>query len=103
MTLPNFRNNISEDILPDLSEYIDAISISLQAGNSESYDKICNTKDVEDPFLEVKNFIIKARNFFQEIEVTAVNLSGITNNDDCIKIANDLKVSFRSQEYVHTN
>jgi len=92
-----------KDILPDLSEYIDAISISLQAGNSESYDKICNTKDVEDPFLEVKNFIIKARNFFQEIEVTAVNLSGITNNDDCIKIANDLKVSFRSQEYVHTN
>tara|TARA_A100001037_G_scaffold148974_1_gene134564 strand:- start:19299 stop:20954 length:1656 start_codon:yes stop_codon:yes gene_type:complete len=92
-----------KDILPDLSENVDAISISLQAGNAESYEKICKTKDIKEPFVEVKNFIIKARTFFQEIEVTAVNLSGITDNDDCIKIANDLNVSFRSQDYVHTN
>ena len=92
-----------KDILPELSDYFDAISISLQAGNSESYEKICKTKDIKDPFFEVKNFIIKARTFFQDIEVTAVNLSGITDNSDCMKVADDLKISFRSQEYVHTN
>ena len=92
-----------KDILPELSDYFDAISISLQAGNSESYEKICKTKDIKDPFFEVKNFIIKARTFFQDIEVTAVNLSGITDNSDCMKVADDLEISFRSQEYVHTN
>ena len=92
-----------KDILPELSDYFDAISISLQAGNSESYEKICKTKDIKDPFVEVKNFIIKARTFFQDIEVTAVNLSGITDNSDCMKVADDLEISFRSQEYVHTN
>ena len=58
---------------------------------------------IKDPFFEVKNFIIKARTFFQDIEVTAVNLSGITDNSDCMKVADDLEISFRSQEYVHTN
>ncbi len=99
--LGNITNG--KDILPELSDYFDAISISLQAGDSESYEKICKTKDIKDPFVEVKNFIIKARTFFQDIEVTAVNLSGITDNSDCMKVADDLKISFRSQEYVHTN
>ena len=99
--LGNITNG--RDILPELSECFDAISISLQAGSPESYDKICKTKDIEDPFVEVKNFVIKARTFFQDIEVTAVNLSGITDTDDCLKVADDLKVSFRSQEYVYTD
>ncbi|MED5579230.1 MAG: TatD family hydrolase [Nitrospinota bacterium] len=92
-----------KDVLPELSEYFDAISVSLQAGSSESYEKICQTKDIKDPFVEVKNFIIKARTFFQDIEVTAVNLTGVTDINDCMKIANELKVSFRSQEFVYTD
>ena len=99
--LGNITNG--KDILPELSEFFDAISISLQAGSPEYYEKICKTKDIKDPFVEVKNFVIKACTFFQDIEVTAVNLSGITDTDDCLKVANDLKVSFRSQEYVYTD
>ena len=75
------------NILPELGGLVDAISISMQAESPEAYAKICKTKDIEDPYPLVKEFVRWAKNYIPEVEVTAVNMSGLIDIEACEKVA----------------
>ncbi len=89
------------NILPELGGLVDAISISMQAESPEAYAKICKTKDIEDPYPLVKEFVRWAKNYIPEVEVTAVNMSGLIDIEACEKVATEeLGVPFRAHDYV---
>ena len=89
------------NILPELGGLVDAISISMQAESPEAYAKICKTKDVEDPYPLVKEFVRWSKNYIPEVEVTAVRMNGLIDIEACEKVATEeLGVPFRAHDYV---
>ncbi|MDA1001142.1 MAG: YchF/TatD family DNA exonuclease, partial [bacterium] len=89
------------DIIPELHGLVDALSVSLQADTAENYEKICKTKDIEDPYPSIKAFIRAAKLHFREVEVTAVHMPGMIDAEGCARVAREeLDVPFRSQLFV---
>ena len=89
------------NILPELNGLVDAISISMQAESPEAYAKVCKTKDIEEPYPLVKEFIRWSKNYIPEVEVTAVRMNGLIDIEACEKVATEeLGVAFRAHEYV---
>ncbi|MDP6365511.1 MAG: YchF/TatD family DNA exonuclease [Nitrospinota bacterium] len=88
-------------ILPELLGLIDAISVSLQAESPEAYEKVCKTKEIENPYPSVKEFVSEAKRLFGDVEVTAVDMPGIIDIEACEKVAREeLNVSFRRHSFV---
>ena len=88
-------------ILPELLGLIDAISVSLQAESPEAYEKVCKTKEIENPYPSVKEFASEAKRLFGDVEVTAVDMPGIIDIEACEKVAREeLNVSFRRHSFV---
>jgi TatD DNase family protein len=81
------------NILPELKGIVDSISISLDAHDEETYNRICRPA-FQNAFGEVLNFIKEAKKFIPEVRVTVVTLEGI-DVEKCRKIAEDLGVGFR--------
>lgn len=93
------RSN-NRNILPELRGLLDAISVSMQAESAESYGKVCKTKDIENPYPSVKEFVREAKAVFGEVEVTAVEMPGIIDIEACEKVARDeLGVPFRRHAF----
>ncbi|MCY4382260.1 MAG: YchF/TatD family DNA exonuclease [Nitrospinae bacterium] len=89
------------NILPELGGLVDAISISMQAESPEAYAKVCKTKNIEEPYPLVKEFVRWSKNYIPEVEVTAVKMNGLIDIEACEKVATDeLGVPFRAHEYV---
>jgi TatD DNase family protein len=87
-------------ILPELQGLIDAISVSLQAESPEAYEKVCKTKEIENPYPSVKEFVSEAKRLFGDVEVTAVDMPGIIDIEACEKVAREeLNVSFRRHSF----
>jgi TatD DNase family protein len=88
------------DILPELRESIDALSVSVQAGTAEAYAKVCKPKeDIEDPFTSVKDFARRARIHFADVEITAVDMPGI-DMEECKRMAQEeLGLPFRERTF----
>ncbi len=88
------------NVLPELQGLVDAISISIQAGDPEAYVKICKTKDMEEPYAHVREFVRWAKNYIPEVEATAVRMSGLVDIEACERAAKELDVPFRAHDYV---
>ena len=87
-------------ILPEFLGLIDAISVSLQAESPEAYEKVCKTKEIENPYPSVKEFVSEAKRLFGDVEVTAVDMPGIIDIEACEKVAREeLNVSFRRHSF----
>lgn len=82
-----------KNILPELEGRVDNISVSLNAQDEETYDRICKPT-FAGAFQEVISFIRKARNYVPEVSITVVTHEGV-DIEACRKIANDLGVQFR--------
>ncbi len=88
------------NILRELHGLIDSVSVSLQAENAEAYEKICKPKEVENPYLSVKEFIRAAKNLFSDVEVTAVHMPGLIDTAATERVVcEELGVQFRKHEY----
>ena len=86
------------NILPELSGLVDAISVSLNAPDAETYQKICRSQYGEQGYEALKNFLIEAKNYIPSVTATAVALPGI-DMQACRKVAETLNVSFRERVY----
>jgi TatD DNase family protein len=86
------------NILPELKGLVDEMSISLNAPDQKTYDKICNPAFGERSYEAVKEFILEAKKYIPTVVATTVGLKGIDQNA-CAKIAKDLKVKFRIRPY----
>lgn len=91
------------NIIPELTELIDEISVSLNAPNEELYKELTQPNlNCENIFDEVKDFIKKSVE--AGIETTASVVSGYKDYDInlemCEKIAKDLGAKFRVREWL---
>jgi TatD DNase family protein len=81
------------DVLPELKGLVDSISISLDAQDQETYDRLCRPA-FKDAYSEVLRFIAKAKEYIPEVQVTVVELEGV-DTVKCREIADRLGVKLR--------
>jgi len=81
------------NILPELKGIVDSISISLDAHDEETYNRVC-APAFKNAFQEVISFIREARAYIPDVQVTVVDLEGV-DIDRCQKIADELGVKLR--------
>ena len=82
-----------KNILPELEGLLDIISVSLNAQDEDTYDRICKPT-FPHAFHEVISFIRTARNYVPEVCITVVSQEGV-DIEKCRRIASDLGVKFR--------
>ena len=82
------------DVTPDFEDILQALSVSLNAQDEETYNRHCRPL-LPGAYGEVLDFVRCAREFVPEITLTAIDgLPGV-DVDACRKIADDLGVHFR--------
>ncbi len=83
----------SRNILPELQGIVDSISVSLDAQDEETYNRICKPV-FKNAFMEVINFIKESKKYIPHIEATVVELEGV-DIEKCRKITDGLGVKLR--------
>lgn len=87
------------NILPELAGYVDAISISLNAADAATYQKICQSCFGEASYEAVKDFIREAKKHIPSVTASVVAMPGI-DIEVCRRIVEqELKVTFRVRPY----
>ncbi len=81
------------NILPELRGIVDSISISLDAHDEETYNRICRPA-YENAFGNVVEFIRESKKYIPYVEATAVELEGV-DIEKCREIAEGLGVRLR--------
>lgn len=81
------------NILPELKGIVDNISISLDAHNEETYDKICRPV-YDNAFKGVIEFIKESKKYIPRVEATVVDLEGV-NIEKCREVIDALGVRLR--------
>lgn len=92
------------DIPSELQGLVDALSVSLNAPDADTYQSICPSPYGEAAYPAVKDFIRRARSSVPEVIATAVTYPGV-DIAACERIARELGVPFRAREYqpLHTS
>ncbi|MFA5094683.1 MAG: TatD family hydrolase [Candidatus Omnitrophota bacterium] len=86
-------------IADDLAGLIDRVSVSLNAQDEETYNRICKPAFGPGTYGEVKKFIEECREKLLEVEVTCVDYAGV-DMAACEKVATqELKVKFRPRRH----
>jgi TatD DNase family protein len=87
------------NILPELNGLIDSVSVSLNAEDSEKYNKICHPVFKNGTYEAVKEFIREARKYIPEVVATIVDVPEV-DEEKCKEIAEkELGVKFRGRRY----
>jgi TatD DNase family protein len=81
------------NILPELKGIVDSISISLDAHDEETYDKICRPI-YENAFKGVIEFIRESKEYIPHVEATVVEIEGV-DIEKCREITDALGVRLR--------
>ncbi|MBI3592003.1 MAG: YchF/TatD family DNA exonuclease, partial [Nitrospirae bacterium] len=91
----NGHGNIihKKNILPELQGLVDSMSISLDAQDEETYQKICRPA-FKNAFSEVVNFIREAKKYIPEVTATIVAMEGV-DIDKCKEITDSIGVKLR--------
>jgi TatD DNase family protein len=88
-----------KNILPDLKDLVDVISVSLNGSNPEEHNRINNPILKEKSFDEIVKFVKEAKKYIPEVVVTAVKFSDF-DTSKVKKIADKLGVRFRERPYL---
>ncbi len=86
------------NILPELAGLVDSISVSLNAPDAATYDRLCNTPFGAGGFEGVCAFLREARKHIPQVVASAVTVPGI-DIEACRRLAESLGVEFRVREY----
>jgi TatD DNase family protein len=86
------------NILPELDGLVDAISISLNAADAQTYQQHCQSDFGLEGYDAIKRFLIDAKNHIPSVTATTVALPGL-DIEACRKVATELGVEFKVREY----
>jgi TatD DNase family protein len=81
------------NILPELKGIVDSVSVSLDAHDEESYNRIC-APAFKNAFQEVISFIREAKASIPHVQATVVEMEGV-DLEKCRKITDELGVTLR--------
>jgi TatD family-associated radical SAM protein len=82
------------DTLPELGECVDALSVSMNAQNSEIYDRHCRP-NLPGSYEAMLDFLRRAPNYISDVTATAIDgLEGV-DIAACEAIAKEMQVKFR--------
>lgn len=81
------------NILVELSGIVDSISVSLDAHDDETYDRIC-APSFRNAFHEVISFMKDAKEYIPNVQATVVEMDGV-DVDKCRRIADELGIRLR--------
>ncbi len=81
------------NILPELQGIVDGISVSLDAHDEETYNKICRPV-YKNVFREVIEFMKESKKYIPNVQATVVELEGV-DIEKCREITDALGVKFR--------
>jgi len=81
------------NILGELRGIVDSLSVSLDAQDEETYDRIC-TPSFRNAFPAVVSFIREAREYIPHVQATVVEMEGV-DVEKCRKIADEIGVGLR--------
>jgi len=86
------------NILPELAGLVDAVSVSLNAADAETYQHWCQSRFGAAGFGAVKEFLRLAKEHIPSVTASAVTLPGL-DIEACRQVAAELGVEFREREY----
>jgi TatD DNase family protein len=86
------------NVLPELAGLIDAISVSLNAPDAQTYQRICQSRFDLAGYEGVKDFLRQAVKTIPTVTASAVAMPGI-DIEACRRVATELGVEFREREY----
>jgi TatD DNase family protein len=86
------------DIVPELKGLVDEISVSLNAGDRETYDRICPGRFGENSFEAVKKFAAACQRAGIETSVTVLDMAGV-DLDRARQTAREMGVKVRVRHY----
>ncbi|MGQ9779594.1 MAG: TatD family hydrolase [Bacillota bacterium] len=81
-------------ILPLLAGKIDAVSVSLNAPDSTTYNRLCRSRYGEAAFPTMLSFLREAKKYIPRVIATVVETEGV-DVEACRRLATDLGVEFR--------
>lgn len=82
------------DVTPDLEDNIDALSISLNAQDEATYNRLCRPPSA-DAYQSMLEFTRRARDFVPDITLTAIDGIASVDIPACERIAQNIGVKFR--------
>jgi len=86
------------NILPELKGLVDVISISLNAQDAETYQRVSRSRYGQEAYAEVLKFIEESKKYIPEVVVTVVRWEGV-DVIDAKKVAERLGVKLRVREF----
>ena len=93
---------LAEDTAPMFKGLVDCVSISINAADPETYNKICRPRFGEDTFSGVVKFAREVVKYVPTVVLTVVR--GTIPDDDierCAAIAESIGAKFRIREMIH--
>lgn len=87
------------NILPELSGLIDSLSVSLNATDPETYEKLCHSFYGQAALPAIIKFISQAKASIPEVEATIVELPGRQDKKAAVQLAKELGVKLRVRSY----
>jgi len=94
--LANLREK--KNIVPELAKYIDAISISLNAADEQTYNKLCNP-NIPNAFSSLVKFIEESKKYIKEVTASAVAVPELDTKKIKDFVEKELKVNYRERPY----
>lgn len=87
------------NVLPELKGLVDAISISLNAQDAETYEKLCPSRYGAKAYAAVLDFIKEAKTYIPDVTATVVTVPGV-DVDKCREIVEGIGgVKFKPRTY----
>ncbi len=86
------------NILPELAGLVDTISVSLNAADPETYQKLCGTPFGPAGFTGICEFLTEAKKHIPTVVASAVTVPGL-DIETVRRLAESLGVTFREREY----
>ncbi|MDO9289216.1 MAG: YchF/TatD family DNA exonuclease [Thermodesulfovibrionales bacterium] len=81
------------NVLPELKGAVDSISVSLDAHDEETYNRIC-APAFKNAFHEIILFMREAKKYIPDIQATVVEMAGV-DIEKCRKITDELGIKLR--------
>jgi len=90
---------LNKKILPSLEGSIDTISISLNAHDAETYNKVCSPQTGSSSFQDVLDFARESKKYIPRVILSVVDIPEV-DIEKCKQIADELEIELRIRNFI---